>query len=201
MNSKNKQTVNTSHFHSLQRFANSISGDITLLLWSFAEAICWFILPDFLLLILAILAPQKTLKWVLLSIIGSLTGTIVLITLLHWLPINFATIIFRLPFTHIGMLTKVEHFIQSYGHISILLQPFSGIPSKVWTYDIYQSPHWHPWLFLLLLTLARGTRMMLIGGIGYLVSKRIPTIIQRYWLFLLVLYTVLFLIFLSITSR
>jgi membrane protein YqaA with SNARE-associated domain len=188
-------------FQAAQNLACSNYGTQVLAIWSFSEAICWFILPDFLLFPLTILAPDRARHLIATAWISSVLGTLVLWLIISQLPAHHANLIFALPFTHEGMLLKIQTLTDLYGYASILFQPFSGIPAKVWTYSAVYLNHWHAWGFLGMMALARGLRMAAVGWLGWTLSRKAPGLVQRFWLGWLIVYPVLFLLMLTATSQ
>jgi hypothetical protein len=190
----------SSCFSKQKAFADSISGDNLLILWSFLEAICWFVFPDFLIVILSVLAPQKTKRWIALSTASSFFGTVTLFCSFRFLPLEAFQVMFHLPFTHTDMLSRIEKLGSIHGYTSILFQPFSGIPAKVWSYSAYHTFHWNIFAFLLLLTSARSIRMLIAAWLARTTINMFSGFIPKYWLPLLAAYTIIFFIFLSLTS-
>jgi membrane protein YqaA with SNARE-associated domain len=188
-------------FQAAQDLARSNYGTQVLAIWSFSEAICWFILPDFLLLPLAVLAPDKTRRLIVTAWISSVLGTLVLWLMMSQLPAHQASLIFALPFTHEGMLPKIQTLADLYGDGSAMFQPFSGIPAKVWVYSAVYLNHWNSLGFMGMLALARGLRMAAVGCLGRTIARRAPGLVQRSWLGWLIVYPVLFLLMLTATSR
>jgi membrane protein YqaA with SNARE-associated domain len=119
----------------LKRFAESRKENMLIAFWAFSEACIWFVFPDFILLILGILSPQKLWKYLTISIIASSLGGL----LMMYLCVDHVNLVekylFHLPFTNLGMLNHLKTLENNFGNLSYFLQAFSGIPFKVWTYQ------------------------------------------------------------------
>jgi membrane protein YqaA with SNARE-associated domain len=184
-----------------QDFAQSAKGDKLLALWSFMEAIVWFIFPDFLLFPLVLLAPEKATRRIVIAMTTSILGAIVMVLLLVTVPLEVTNLIFKLPFTHQAMLLKIDALAQSYSHWSVLFQPFSGIPAKVWLWDAVYIHQWEMTAFLVWLGMARSLRMILIGSIAYWIGTRNFNIIKKSWPGWFSLYAVAALLLIAWTSQ
>ncbi len=177
-----------------RRFCDGRGADWLLGAWSFAEALVWFILPDFLLLPYAAAAPRKSKRWFITALCSSLAGTLLLLILAVFWPEPVRQMIFSLPFTAAAMLSELEGIRAP----EILTQSVSGIPAKVWTLAALDY-HWNLAAFLLLLTLSRGLRMAAVLLIGQWLSGR--RWVEDYWLLWLILYIPAFLAGLSAVSN
>lgn len=180
-----------------QRFASSSAGTALLAIWSFLEAICWFILPDYLLLIHVALCPTHAKRFAILSLVSSMAGSIVMLFLAARFPEQVGHFLFTLPFTSADMLSKTQHLEHSFGVSATLLQPVSGIPAKVWTYAAVYHFHWNLLVFWGLLAVSRGVRMALISFIGWVFGRYYNRELSAFWPIWLTLYTFLFFLFLT----
>jgi membrane protein DedA with SNARE-associated domain len=163
-------------------------------LWAALEAIVWFILPDYLLLIFAVIAPARGKQWFCSALAGSIIGAILMVGICLWQPEWVPSWLFSLPFTHSGMLDRITHLKAEYGVVAIAMQPFSGVPAKVWIYDAAIRVVEQPLLFLSLLTFGRACRMALVTSVGIWLGKHFPSQIRQYWFLLWAAYTALFLV-------
>lgn len=188
-------------FESHRRFAHTRWAVGLMAAWSFFEALVWFILPDYLILLLAMLASRRLWTWVWVSVLFSLLGTLVMMSLVAAWPESMAQVIFHLPFTHERMPQRIEAMSQGWGVLSAVMQPFSLVPVKVWTYSALEHLHWDPMVYLLMLGLGRGVRMILVGSVGVIAARVFEAPLKHGWLVWVSLYTLVFLLALAWTSR
>lgn len=180
-------------FERLAKWARQASALWVLALWAIGEATFWFILPDFLLLPLAILAPRRSPAFGLVALASSLLGTILfswfcLVTgpgLMDWL--------LRIPFTYAAMLTKLQGWLQEYGTTAFLWQSVSGVPVKLWAFEAVQNQGWQVWSFLPYLAISRGLRMAGVLVVGVLLNQFCRAFIRRWTLPLLMGFCLAFL--------
>ncbi len=194
-------TLSRQLYAAQQCFASSFTGTSLLAAWSFMEAICWFILPDYLLLIMVVLCPTKAKRFAIISLVFSMLGCIVMLGLVGCFPEQIGHFIFTLPFTSAGMLTKVHHLEHMYGITATFLQPASAIPAKVWTYAAIYQFHWNLFIFWSFLAIARGSRMAVIAALGWWIGRYLSRKLSGYWLIWLTLYSMLFFLVLAKISR
>jgi hypothetical protein len=175
---------------------------LTLLgLWSWGEAIFWVILPDFLLVPLGLLAPERRWRFWAVAVLSSSLGTLTLMGLVHLFPGDWLGRIWALPLTGPHMVPRLESLIEQFGWTALWMQPVSGVPVKVWTlYTLTEDPF--PFLALWgITTLARALRMAAVtAGTGWL-HRRFSLLIQSHWLGWMALYTLAVLVGLVWTSR
>jgi len=195
------RTFSSRLYENDQRFAASRIAIILLAAWSFSEALIWFVLPDFLLLPLSILAPARWRLWLMVALVCSLLGTIAMIFLVGHLPDFMFHLLTRLPFTHAAMFSRIETLADAYGPWSTLWQPVSGIPVKAWTWMAVSKLHWRPALYLALVLLARGLRMAIVCWLGAQIARRFPQPLRNAWPLWFLLYSAFFFAFLGLTSR
>lgn len=162
--------------------------------WAFCEAIFWFILPDFLLLPMTLQQPKRWKLFAVATIFGSLFGALIMMTLCTYQPDLIAQYITRLPFTHITMMTKIEHLFLQFPKIAPLFQAISGVPVKVW----FWGNHHHQWMnstiFLTLILVSRAVRITGVAILACTLSRLNNQWFKPHWLLFLLLYITIFFI-------
>lgn len=137
--------------------------------WAFFEAIFWFILPDFFLAP-AVISRPKLAKRLLLSVItGTMLGTMTMLILASLFFSQIAVMISNVPFTTQEMIPRVETQLQS-GIVSVILQPFSGIPVKVWSYTVIASGYSVIYYYIAV-NIGRIIRFLLVCGVSLGIAK------------------------------
>lgn len=128
-------------------FFTSPEGNIMIFCWAALEALNWFVIPEFLLLLIVFMRIQKKVSLLLSDIGGTTVGTLVAILFAKNLPVHLETV----AYIHPSMIQQVALWYKYLGVWGLLFQPFSGIPYKVFTLMAYQF-HF-PFLFFLIIAL------------------------------------------------
>lgn len=138
--------------------------------WAASEAFIWFIIPEFLLVLLVFMKIRRRFDLVAYDFAGTIVGTVVG---LLWHMSN--TQLLRLPYIRPGMITHVQHWYQTQGVWGLAHQPFSGVPYKVFT---HLAPNYHFFwpAFFAIAILARMVRYLII----YEVAKALYPFVHRY---------------------
>ena len=95
--------------------------------WAFGEAIVWFVIPEFLLLLIVFLKIKKKTRLLAYDLLGTAVGTIVGLSIA---PIIHPDIL-SIPYITQGMIQQVGIWYHAFGILALLFQPFSGVPYKV----------------------------------------------------------------------
>jgi hypothetical protein len=138
-----------------------------LLLWSFAEAFAWPVVPDAALAAVVLLAPGLAVSGTVAVVAGTAAGGAVAIALLrrgaHW----------PLPLVTPTMKRKVHRWLE-HGAIGLAYQPLTTVPYKAFVVEAtrrgFGIPRW-----ALFTTLFRGPRMAAIS----LISARAAATAER----------------------
>ena len=155
----------------LDRSRNSLA-----LLWGFAEATVFFIVPDVLLSWYGLKDLRRALFACLFALLGALAGGSVIWLFGHGDPEPVRSIYAALPAIDTAMINGVREQLQSHGLAALFLGPLSGTP-----YKLYALESGHLGLgyvpFLLVSAPARLLRFALVtlavAGLGRLLSRRL----------------------------
>lgn len=110
----------------MEAFFHSGEANLLIAAWVFAESLFWFVAPEFLLVFILFLPKKRSPKLILYDFLGILAGTVV--GLLLPLSIEFVS---STPYVYPGMISAVAEWYQQCGVFSLLFQPTSGIPYKI----------------------------------------------------------------------
>ena len=111
------------------------TGALALLsIWALLEASIWFVIPDFLLLILCILYPKNYIKFFLFTILFSILGIIIYFLFVSNYPGLASNILINTPFINQEMLDTLNSLYTVHGITAVLRQTTTVIPVKVWTF-------------------------------------------------------------------
>lgn len=120
--------------------------------WAFGEALIWFVIPEFLLLLMIFLRVRRKRELLFFDIYGTAAGTV--LAYLINLPVH---LIDKLPYIQPKMVSQTETWYGQHGMLGLASQPFSGVPYKVFT---FLAPHYHFFIlaFLIMAILVRIAR-------------------------------------------
>lgn len=117
----------------IEDFLSSPQADYLVFTWALMEAVFWYIIPEFLLLLLVFLRVKSRPRLLLYDILGTFIGTITGIALSTFSHINPATMLY----VNQHMVDQVQLWYHALGPLALLFQPFSGIPYKVFVLSIH----------------------------------------------------------------
>lgn len=137
----------------LEYFFGSKEANLLIFAWAALEAIVWFVIPEFLLLLIVFLRIRKKIQLLLYDIYGTIVGTIIAIVI----PLHSNNDILKIPYLQSNMIAQTEVWYQSMGIFGLISQPFSGIPYKVFTLTIDRFEFFLP-MFIILAVFVRVSR-------------------------------------------
>ena len=157
------------------------------LIWGFAEATVFFIVPDVLLSWFGLKDLRRALIACLFALLGALAGGSIIWLLGHRDPEPLRNLFAALPAIDTGMILTVREQLQTQGILALFLGPLSGTP-----YKLYALESAHVGLgylpFLLISVPARLLRFALVtlaaASLGRLLGSRL-TLHQQQQLLLL----------------
>lgn len=123
-------------------FFQSKQANLLVFFWAFGEALVWFVIPEFLLLLVIFLRIRRKRELLFYDIYGTAAGT--LVAYLINLPVH---LIDKLPYIQPKMVAQTQVWYQQHGIFGLIYQPFSGVPYKVFT---FLAPHYHFFILLFL---------------------------------------------------
>lgn len=121
--------------HEMEQFLLSRQANWLVFAWAFGEALIWFVIPEFLLLLIIFMRIQRKRELLLYDIYGTAVGAAVAYCIN--LPVH---LISRLPYIQPHMVTQTQAWFDQHGLLGLAYQPFSGVPYKVFT---FLAPHYH----------------------------------------------------------
>ncbi|MDB5166516.1 MAG: hypothetical protein JWM37_588 [Candidatus Saccharibacteria bacterium] len=145
------------HFNQfMERFFSSRQSNYLVLTWAAAEAVVWYVIPEFLLLLVVFMKVHKKRDLVKYDLIGTVIGTLVAF-MWHLSP----SALVHLPYVRPSMIEQVRNWFETSGVFGLLHQPFSGVPYKVFTH-MAPDYHFNIILFLLVAIAARMFRYLVL---------------------------------------
>jgi hypothetical protein len=165
-------------------FLQSKQSDYLVFFWAMCEALFWFIIPEFLLLLVIFMRTKRKRELLIYNILGTVAGTVLAFS--FNLPVH---LIERLPYIQPAMTAQVAAWFEKSGIFALIHQPFSGVPYKVFA---YLAPNYHFLIifFIIVVVLVCVARYLIV----YVVLNFISPLLHRYvyrnyiYLFLVVVF-------------
>ena len=170
----------------IERFFESSSLNWLVLFWALAEALVWFVIPEFLLFLIIFMKVRHKANLLLYDIIGTIVGT--LIGVMFHLSISA---MLHIPYVYSGMFTKVHLWFSGMGIWGLVNQPFSGVPYKVFL-NVAPEFGFNIVLFILLAIVLRVGRYAIFYIIFWLAYPALHKFVYRHYIVLLVLAIIVF---------
>jgi membrane protein YqaA with SNARE-associated domain len=154
----------------IENFFTSRYANWLVFFWAMGEAVVWFVIPEFLLILLIYMRIQRKRELLYYDIYGTAAGT--LLAFLIRLPEHS---IDKLPYIQPRMVAQVRSWFDAHGIFGLVYQPFSGVPYKVFT---HLAPHYHFFIlsFLIFAIIVRISRYYLL----YLLLSSIYPVLHKY---------------------
>src|SRR3989344_3548618 len=113
----------------IELFFSSRQMDWLVFCWAAAEAVVWFIIPEFLLLLIIFMRFRQRIALLAWDLAGTVVGT----TVAFAISASAADVV-RMPYITAGMVTQVNDWYLNFGVGALAFQPLSGVPYKVFTH-------------------------------------------------------------------
>jgi membrane protein YqaA with SNARE-associated domain len=141
--------------------------------WGLAEATFFFVVPDVIISLAAMLRPRRALNHLVASLAGALLGGLCMFLWGAHDAKDAVQAVSRVPFITHAMIQHVEVSYQRQGMVALLLGPLSGTPYKIYAVE---APRFQSLAGFLLVTIpARGERFVLVllasAGLGVLLRR------------------------------
>jgi len=154
----------------MEKFFASRESNYLVLCWALAEAVVWFIIPEFLLFLMIFMKVKHKVNLLKYDIIGTLIGTVVG----FWWHASNSTLV-KIPYVFQGMIEQTRLWYDAHGVWGLFFQPFSGVPYKVFT-NLALDYHFFLPLFIVIAVVARISRYF----IAYEVTKALYPLLHRF---------------------
>ncbi len=175
------------HFnYFMEKFFHSTESNALIATWAVAEAIIWFVIPEFLLILIMFMKVRRKIQLVKYDILGTVVGTIIAF-MLH-LP---EKVLLSLSYIYQAMLTHVHQWFSEYGILGIFFQPFSGVPYKVFNALAPDYGFFIP-LFIILTVIARMIRYLIVYEITKALYPFVHRFVRKHYAILLVVAVTVF---------
>ena len=174
-----------------ERFACSGRGLALMFLWALAEATVWPIIPDALLVPMAVGARRFFPRLLAASIVGSTLGGIMTFSFASYQPEAATAILPHLPTVQPHAVERANSMLAERRVMAFWAQPLSGLPFKTFAV-LGAAQDMDPWQVMSISTAARALRMGSTGGIAALLAWPLRGFLRDFFLYLAVAYLLLF---------
>jgi hypothetical protein len=111
--------------HHLEYFFSSKQANFLVFFWALGEALLWFVIPEFLLLLVVFMRIKNKKKLLLYDILGTAAGVILAFVIKF--PESF---LLHVPYVQPKMVEQTYAWYDKLGILGLIHQPFSGVPFK-----------------------------------------------------------------------
>ncbi len=146
------------------------------LLWGFAEATVFFLVPDILITASALFAPKRSLAQTAAVLIGALLGGGLLYTAADKYPNEAKNTVLNVPFVKLHTIEQADRQMQEQGLLAMCVGSFTGVPYK--TYAVNAPHHASFEMFMAMSVPARLLRLLVSWGVGSLLGMWFRSQIQ-----------------------
>ncbi len=168
----------------IEQFFGSKQANYLVFFWAMAGALAWYIIPEFLLLLVIFMRIKRKRELLYYNIFGTIAGTVLAFAIN--LP---AHLIEKLPYIQPAMVQQCTAWFDKSGIFALLHMPFSGVPYKVF---VYLAPNYHILIivFIIMAILVSLARYFAV----YIVLCLIYPLLHRYvyrnyvYLFLIIVF-------------
>ncbi len=174
----------------IENFFLSKWANYLVFFWAFGEALFWFVIPEFLLLLLVFMRIKRKKQLLTYDVAGTIVGTLFAFTL----RLSDLTIA-KIPYIQDKMIEQTLIWYDKQGIFALFNQPFSGVPYKVFTltanrYDFFIIA------FILLAVVVRMSRYLIFFGLFVGLYPGLHKFVKKNYLALFLIATFIFSIFL-----
>lgn len=148
------------------------------LLWGFAEATIFFIIPDVFLSYIAMTEKniKKVSKVLILTFIGALAGGIIIYLTAKHNPDIVKNILLAVPSVQPYMLEHVEATMNNHPFTGLISGPIFGVPYKLFAFEA--PNHMSLPIFIIVSIPARLSRFILVSILAYYLSHYLCKILK-----------------------
>lgn len=159
-----------------EAFLQSRQANWLVFFWAFGEALVWFVIPEFLLLLIIFMRINRKRELLFYDIYGTAAGAMAAY-IIH-LPVN---LIDNLPYIQEKMVSQTQVWYEQHDVLGLAYQPFSGVPYKVFT---FLAPHFHIFIlyFVVVAVIVRIARYYIFFAIFSLIYPVLHKYVARNYL-------------------
>lgn len=172
--------------HYLENFFSSKQANWLVFAWAAGEALVWYVIPEFLLVLVIFMRVHKKRQMLMYDIAGTVAGTIIAIMIR--LPEKY---IDNLPYIQEKMITQTKIWYDKMGIMGLANQPFSGVPYKTFTHLAWQYKY-NLLAFLIVAVTVRIVRYLFAYGLLLALYPKLHKYVYRHYVWLFIIATFIF---------
>lgn len=183
---KRNQQKNIEFNESLENFFQSKQANFLVFFWALGEAIVWFVIPEFLLLLIIFMRIRRKKELLVYDVVGTSVGT--LLALIIHMP---EKTLLQMPYIQPNMIAQAKLWYDNHGIFGLLFQPFSGVPYKVFANIANDYSFFIP-LFLIVAVIVRICRYIIIYSVLSSFQPTLHRFVYRNYVKLFIVSTFIF---------
>lgn len=175
------------HFNQfMENFFDSKFANGLVCAWAALEALVWFVVPEYLLLLIVFMRRKRKSDLLWYDIAGTIIGTI-----LGFILRFPAAFLEKIPYVYPSMLEQTAVWYTNEGLFGLIHQPFSGVPYKVFV-ALAPGFGFAPILFLAVALVMRLSRYAMFYGVFWALYPVLHKVVYRHYAILIILGFVVF---------
>ena len=174
-----------------ERFAASRSGLALMAVWAFAEPIVWPVIPDFLLVPLAVGNRRRFYVPLAMAALGSALGGSLLVIFSSFFPGRSLDFLSISPLTSAGQIREARAQLSAHHAGAFVGQPWSGIPFRIYG-ALVGVEGVDTWRAIPAFVIARTLRMAFFATVARCLAGAFTRFFRDFSLPILLVYLVLF---------
>ena len=178
-------------FDQWERMASSRAATGLMFVWAVAEATVWPVIPDFLLVLVAAGNRRRFYVPLAAAVLGSALGGSAIFLVAYWASEPAFDFLQQIPLVSDAQIQDAARSLDDHGAVALLLQPWSGIPFKVWGV-MAGIQGLDPWFVIPAFIVGRAVRMAIVAALARVVAGTFTGFFRDFSLFLLAGYLALF---------
>lgn len=156
--------------HALE-FFESKEANWLVFFWAMAETTFWFVIPEFLLVIIIFVKVKNKVSLITYDLLGTIVGTILGLIIANNANISLV----QIPFISEAMVDQTRVWLGQLNVFGLLFQPFSGVPYKTFVF-LAHDYNLNPIFFLIAGLVVRIGRYAIL----YMLFQSIYPLLHRF---------------------
>lgn len=169
------------HFnYFMERFFTSREFNGLVFTWAMLEALIWFVIPEFLLILVIFMKVKKKFDLVLYDVLGTIAGIAI-----GLIVVVDEAVFLKIPYIYQSMLDQVTVWYNELGVFGLVHQPFSGVPFKAFLHEAQNYDFFWP-AFVVIAIFARMIRYLIIYQATKFLYPAFHTFVRKHYAILFV---------------
>lgn len=172
---RHRDRVLTGASHGMEQFFESAEANALVACWAAAEALVWFVIPEFLLLLVVFMRIRRKRQLLICDMLGTVCGT--LVGMSGAIPLRFVA---HAPYIQPAMFDQVKAWYGRQGVFGLVHQPFTGIPYKVFV-AVAAQLHYNVVVFVAVAMVVRMCRYILAYVVFISIFPALGPYVRRHY--------------------